>query len=93
MEIPPLSKVTPLPTRTTGLSFLPPPLYSSIISFASSALPLDTPSNAPIPSFFIEVSFNASNLRFPSFATSLALSARIEGVISLDGVETRSLAQ
>ena len=38
MEMPPESKVTPLPTSATGLSSLLPPLYSSEISLAESAI-------------------------------------------------------
>ena len=52
-DIPPESKVTPLPTSTIGSSFFVPPLYSAIISFASSLLPLDTESSAPILNFSI----------------------------------------
>jgi hypothetical protein len=49
IEIPPLSNVTPFPTSTTGAPV--PPLYSSAMNRGSSALPCDTLSSAPIPSF------------------------------------------
>ena len=52
-EMPPVSKVTPLPTNTIGFSFLLKPQYSSVISLAGSLLPCATDSSEPMPSFFI----------------------------------------
>ena len=53
MEMPPVSKVTPLPTSTMGLSFVLPPLYSAIMSLGASREPAVTDSKAPMPSFSI----------------------------------------
>ena len=46
IEMPPVSKVTPLPTSTTGAPSAP--LYSSAMKRGSSALPCATASSAPI---------------------------------------------
>ena len=51
IEMPPASKVRPLPTSAIGFSPLAPPLYSSTISFGGWRLPRDTDSSAPMPSF------------------------------------------
>ena len=48
IEMPPVSNVTPLPTRTTGAPAAP--LYSSAMKRGSSALPCATAISAPIPS-------------------------------------------
>jgi len=47
-EMPPLSKVTPLPTSTTGASPFAPPLWRSTISLAGSSVPAVTDRNDPI---------------------------------------------
>ena len=51
-EIPPVSNVTALPTRTIGLSFLEPWLYSKIINLGSFLLPCPTDVIPPNPFFF-----------------------------------------
>ena len=56
MEIPPVSNVTPFPTRTTGLSSSPAPWYRKTISFAGRALPCDTDSREFMPRSFISSS-------------------------------------
>src|SRR5690242_17221887 len=48
--MPPVSKVTPLPTSAYGLAS-PAPLYSSTINLGGDAEPEDTASSAPMPSF------------------------------------------
>jgi hypothetical protein len=50
-EMPPVSKVTPLPTSTTGFWVLAPARYSSTISFGGWLLPAATDSNVFMPSF------------------------------------------
>ena len=64
MEMPPESKVTPLPTSTTGLSPLLPPLYSSDINLAGSRLPRDTESREPMPSFSMAASSSTLTFSF-----------------------------
>ena len=92
MEIPPASKVSPLPTITFGFSS-PPFMYSSTINFGGSSVPWATPASPPIP-----ISVNSSRsktVRFipPSSAISFAASARREGVVTFPGWFPRSLAR
>ena len=49
-EMPPESKVTPLPTSTMGLAPSSRPLYSRVMSFALWREPRVTDSSAPMPS-------------------------------------------
>ena len=49
IEMPPVSKVTPLPTNATGWSFAPPPFHCMTSSLDSRALPWPTPSREPMP--------------------------------------------
>ena len=51
MEIPPVSNVTPLPTRAIGAFIRARPRYSMTISCGSSALPCATARNAPMLRF------------------------------------------
>ncbi len=64
-EMPPLSKVNPLPTNTIGASPSTPPLYSIVINLASSDEPLATPQKAPMPSACISAPPLTSTLTFP----------------------------
>ena len=50
-EMPPVSKVMPLPTSAIGFCVLAPPLYSSVISLGGCALPRVTDRKEPMPSF------------------------------------------
>ena len=59
IEIPPVSKVIPFPTRAIGFSPFLPPLYSIIIILGGSSLPLDTLKYDPILSFAKSFSFKA----------------------------------
>ena len=75
--IPPVSKVTPLPTSTCGCALFLPPLYSITIRHAGWSLPALTDSRAPMPSCFIFFSSSTltvtdSNLR-PRLRASLAM--------------------
>ena len=63
--IPPVSKVTPFPTRTIGLAPFLPPLYSIVTNLAGSTLPRETDSRQPMPSFFISFSSNISTEKPP----------------------------
>ena len=70
--IPPVSKVTPLPTRTIGLAPFLPPLYSMVTNFAGSTLPRETESREPMPSFSISASSSTFTLKpLTSLANSL----------------------
>ena len=53
IEMPPVSKVTPLPTKATGASPSLPPFQRRISRRGSRTEPWATPSRAPMPSFFI----------------------------------------
>ena len=50
-EIPPVSKVMPLPTYTIGFCFFGPPMYLRTISFGGWREPRETARSAPMPSF------------------------------------------
>ena len=93
MEIPPLSKVNPFPTKTMGASFFLLPAYSRMINFGSSLLPEATARRAFIPISFILSLSRALQDTFFLLAISPAFCARIEGVISLEGAEIRSRAK
>jgi len=51
IEIPPVSKVMPLPTSATGGAPRLPPWYSATMSFGGSRLPRATARKQPMPSF------------------------------------------
>jgi len=77
IEMPPLSKVTPLPTSTTGLVLGGPFRYSAMISLGASSLPLATASRAPMLSFSsLLVSRTLTLIRLNSRPSARALSAR-----------------
>ncbi len=59
--MPPVSKVTPLPTSAYGLA-PPAPLYSSTISLGGVAEPDETASNAPMPSFSMSARSSTSTV-------------------------------
>ena len=96
MEIPPVSKVTPLPTKAKGelsFDFCPRffglPFHCITTNFELRMLPCPTPSKAPIPRRRIWVSPSISTLT-PSFSSVLACFARVSGYNTLGGSETRS---
>ena len=84
--IPPVSKVTPLPTRTIGFSPFLPAIYSIIINFDSSSEPRPTESIACMFCFSISFSPSTVTLTGMPFTASLAFCAKICGVISPPGV-------
>ena len=53
IEMPPVSKVIPLPTSATGAAPRLPPWYSATMSFAGWRLPRATARKHPMPSFSI----------------------------------------
>ena len=55
IEMPPVSKHTPLPMKATGARRFLPPFQRMTTMRLSCAEPWPTPSSAPMPSFFIAV--------------------------------------
>ena len=93
IEIPPLSKVNPLPTSIFGFSVFIPLKYSITINFGGSSVPEATPAKAPIP---ISVnSFLSKTVTFTSESLdiSFAFSAKCVGVAILPGRFSRSRAK
>ena len=86
MLMPPVSKVTPLPTSTIGFSLTEPPLYSITINCGSSLEPCATPKIAPAFNFLSSFRPSMVILIFASFASFLASETIILGVISPPGV-------
>ena len=70
IEMPPVSKVTPLPTKATGAWFLAlgAPFHCMTTRRGGRTLPWPTPSSAPMPSFFICFSPSTSTST-PSFSS------------------------
>ena len=90
-EMPPESKVSPLPTTAT-VSRAPFGAYSRQMSFASWAEPRATPSRAFIPSLCICASPRTRTFT-PPFANRFAWLARWVGVQTLPGRLARSRAR
>ena len=94
MDIPPVSKVIPLPTRpSTREELSGSPRYSRTISFGGWSLPLATPRKAPMPSSSMCFRSRTLMLRPSSSATCVAISAIRVGVRTLAGSLTMSLAR
>ena len=76
IDMPPVSKVTPLPTNATGLFPFPffEPYHFITTSFDGFSLPWPTQSKEPIPNFFILVSSSTSTFtpNLDNFFASLA---------------------
>ena len=91
IEIPPVSKVTPLPTNATGRCsvFLGAPSHRITTILGSWVLPCATPRSAPIPSSFILDGPRISNF-IPSSLRLFVRSANSTGYNILAGSETRS---
>ena len=93
IEIPPLSKVNPLPTNTIGFADFLPPQYSIKMNLGGTFVPEATPARAPIPIF---VNFSRSNtVTFipPDFPMACAFSAKCVGVATFPGRLSKSLAR
>ena len=76
MEMPPESKVTPLPTKATGRPR--PPDQRMTTSCGSRALPWATPKSAPMPSFSMRARPSTSTAT-PSFLSVRAWAASVTG--------------
>ena len=90
MEIPPLSKVRPLPTKVIAGFFLkaaclPAGRYSKTMKRGGSSLPWATPINRPIFSFSISLGSKILQENLYCLAKSSACLARWLGVIRLPG--------
>ena len=69
-DVPPVSKVMPFPTITSGCSVFLPPLYSIIMNLDSCTLPFPTDKRQCIPSFSISFSPRTFTDRFLYFLPS-----------------------
>ncbi|GAV37006.1 hypothetical protein ROTAS13_04696 [Roseomonas sp. TAS13] len=80
MEMPPVSKVTPLPTKQSGFAgfFAPVPFQRRITARGSRAEPWATPSSAPKPSLRMSLGPSTSTSR-PSFSSFDSRSANSSG--------------
>jgi len=80
IEMPPVSKVTPLPTKASGRWSLASgaPFHCMMRSRGGWSLPCPTPSSAPMPSFFISLRPRISTST-PSCSSSRARSASVSG--------------
>ena len=84
-EMPPLSNVTVLPTKTMGFCVREPPIYSRMMNWGGSMLPRETPSNPPMPSFSCCLRSKTLSRTLFSLAIFLASVTTREGVITLAG--------
>ena len=80
MEIPPVSKVIPLPTSTVGASDLAPPWYFSTMKRSGSADPCATAMNEPMPSLATSLGPSTSQDIAPDLASAIAALANMVGV-------------
>ncbi len=74
IEMPPVSKVTPLPTNATGALSSPAPFHCMTTSFDSFAEPWPTPSNDHMPRSDISLTPRTSTFR-PVASSPLTRSA------------------
>ncbi len=93
MEIPPASKVNPLPTRILGFCDSSEPKYSSTINFGGSSVPWATPARAPMPMAVISLRSKTVIFIPPSLAISPASSASLDGVVTFPGWLAKSRAK
>jgi hypothetical protein len=79
-EIPPVSKVMPLPTSTVGATDLAAPVYSSTMKRIGSTEPRATAANEPMPSFSISLGPSTWHLMPAFLPKALATSPKCVGV-------------
>ncbi len=79
MEMPPLSKVMPLPTSTVGASPLGPPWYCSTMKRSGSAEPCATDMNEPMPSLATALWSSTSHFILPALAMAWAVPGQVAG--------------
>ena len=92
IEMPPVSKVTPLPTSTTGATDLCAPWYFSTMKRSGCSEPWDTAMKAPMPKASTSAGPRISALRCDFLASWRAASASSVGVAWLAGRFAHSLA-
>ncbi len=78
IEMPPVSKTTPLPTKASGAAPGAPPFQRSTTSWLSSSEPWPTPSSARIPSSAMAFSSRISTST-PSFMSSRRAARELGG--------------
>ena len=91
IEMPPVSKTTPLPMKPSGLSFALPPVHFMMATRGGRTEPCATPRSAPIFSRFSAFSSRISTLT-PSLESSCAFLANSTGPRMFAGSLTRSRA-
>ena len=79
-EIPPVSKVMPLPTSTVGASDLAPPWYFSTMKRSGSADPCATDMKEPMPNLATSLGPSTSHDIPPDLARVIAALANMVGV-------------
>ena len=92
-EMPPVSKVMPLPISATGACLAGPPAYCRTISLGGSSEPRATDSREPILSASICLRSSTCTLSLNWVASLRAASARYDGVQMLPGRLPRSRAR
>ena len=92
IEMPPVSKVTPLPMKATGCSPFLPPFQRMMTMRPGCVEPCDTPSSAPMPSFSIAL-MSSTSTATPSFFSSEARRANSTGNSTFGGSLTRLRAK
>ena len=93
IEIPPESKVMPLPTSAISIVLVFFPRYFNTMNLGGSSLPWATPSSPPIPNAFICLRSKTLISRPCFSATFRASAAIIVGVIKFEGSFTISRAR
>ncbi len=91
IEMPPVSKHTPLPMNATGASPFLPPFQRMTTTRLSCAEPWPTPSSAFMPSF-LSFGTSSTSTAQPAFLSALARRANSSGKSTLAGSLTRSRA-
>ena len=91
-EIPPVSKVMPLPTRTVGATVLAAPAYCKTIKRKGSLEPCATAAKEPMPSFSTSLGPSTWHLMRDFFAKPCAARANKVGVAWLAGRLPHSFA-
>ena len=79
IEMPPVSKQTPLPTKATGASPFLPPFQRMITVRPGRAEPCATPSSAPMPSLVIALTSRISTST-PSFFNCASAAGEFLGI-------------
>ena len=76
IEMPPLSKVMPLPTSTTGAASFAAPRYCATMNLGASLEPCATARNAPMPSLSTSLRSSTSTFSACSLPSARTVCAR-----------------